>query len=81
MGNKRFLCLQIYNHLSLKTDTDQINPKLNGAVRSVVHINYITIKNQFFSFSSMLRHGIIYWDNLVSRGKILTLERKVGRIT
>jgi len=37
--------------------------------------------NQFFSFFSMLRHGIIYWDNLASSGKIFTLEKKVGRIT
>jgi hypothetical protein len=29
----------------------------------------------------MLRHGIIYWDNMVSSGKIFTLEKKVGRIT
>jgi hypothetical protein len=29
----------------------------------------------------MLRHGIIYWDNLVSSGKIFTLEKKLGRIT
>jgi hypothetical protein len=29
----------------------------------------------------MLRQRIIYWDNLVSCGKIFTLEKKVGRIT
>jgi hypothetical protein len=29
----------------------------------------------------MLRCGIIYWHNLVSSGKIFTLEKKVGRIT
>lgn len=29
----------------------------------------------------MLRHGIIYWDNSVSSGKIFTLEKKGGGIT
>ena len=28
----------------------------------------------------MLRHGIVYWDNLVSSGKIFTLEKKGGGI-
>jgi hypothetical protein len=55
MGNEMFLCLQIYRHLSLKTDTERIIPKLNGtfyAVRSVVHINNITIsKSMFFFFA------------------------------
>ena len=36
---------------------------------------------QFFSFSSMLSLGIIYWDNLDSSGKIFTLEKKFDRIT
>jgi hypothetical protein len=35
MGNKKFLCLQIYNHLSSKTDTNQIIPKLNGELYAV----------------------------------------------
>jgi hypothetical protein len=62
MGNTRFLCSQIYNQLSLKTD--QIIPKLNGefyVVRLVVHINNITItKSIFFLF-----FYVKAWNNLL----------------
>jgi len=62
---KKFLSLQIDNHINWKHHIDQMIPKLSGAcyaVRSMVHISNInTLKSVYCAcFHSVVKYGIIF---------------------
>jgi hypothetical protein len=85
MVNKKFLGLQIHNHLSWKNDTEQMIPKLSAAccaVRSMDHISSInTVKSIYYAyFHFVIKYGIILGGNSSISGKIFTLQNKILRI-
>jgi hypothetical protein len=82
--NTKFLRLQIDNHLKWKNYIDQLVPKLNGAsyeVRSMLHIsNTDTLRSIYFTyFLSLMKYGIIFWDNSCDSKKVFTLQKKTVR--
>jgi hypothetical protein len=79
MVKTNFHGLHIDNHLNWKNHIDQMVPKLSGAcytVRLMFHIsNITTLKSIYFAyFHSIIKYGIIFWDNSSNSGKILTKE-------
>jgi len=61
-------------------------PKLSGAcyaVRWMGHISNINmLKSIYYAyFHSIIKYWIIFWDNSSNSGKILTLQKKIVRIT
>jgi hypothetical protein len=80
--NIKFLGLEIDNHLSWNTHTEQIIPRMSSAcytIRSMFHFsNMDTLKMIYFAyFHSILKYGIMFWDNHTDR--VFRLQKKVVR--
>jgi predicted membrane protein len=71
--------------MKMNNHVDQIIPKLSAAcyaVRQMYHfINQNTLKSIYFAyFHSIVKYGIIFWDNSSNSRKIFTLQKKIIRI-
>jgi hypothetical protein len=63
--NKKFISLQMNNHINWKNHIEQTIPKLSGAysaIRSMVHISNInTLRSiHYVYFHSIIRYGIFF---------------------
>ena len=78
--NTKLLGLQIDNHLSWKSCTEQMIPKLSRpcyAIASMIHNSNInTLKPIYYTyFQSIIKYRIIFWGNSSNSGKIFTLQK------
>jgi hypothetical protein len=79
--NKKFLGLQIDNHIKCENHVKEMIPKLSAAchaVRSIVHISIInTLKSIYYAyFHSITKCGIIFCGNSSNSGKIFSVQKK-----
>jgi len=82
---KKFLSLEVVNHLNWKHHIEQMIPKLSGAcyaIRSIVHISNINaLKSTYCAcFHSVINYGIIFEGTCSNSGKIFTLQKQTVRI-
>ena len=83
--NRKFLGLQIDNHINWKNCTEETIPKLIAAcyaIKSMVHISNIsTVKSIYHTyFHSIITYGIILGGNSFNSGKIFTLQLKLSEL-
>jgi hypothetical protein len=77
----KFLGLQIGNHLNWQNHIDGLVPKLSVAcyeVRAMSHISNTDILKSvhFACLRSVMKYGMIYWNNSCNSRKIFTLQKK-----
>ena len=80
-----FFGVQIDNNLNWKCYTDQILPKLSTAGFVIRQLFYVlklkTLRMAYFAyFHSVIRYGIIFWDNATNSCKVFKLQKVVIRI-